>query len=643
MGRFTSTALLGLASGLALGVDIPHKTYECVDDVCAQQPPGTPASASLSMEACAITCGAGSLWPLPSGSYNFGGTLTPVSLDPSTVLITHTVPSAAAEAVLETMEDVFLDELAVIASRSSTASSASGLPLRVNLDVADPGAVLTLASDETYSLTTTVEASYIMASIVAPSVFGARHGLTTVAQLIAANPAGANIVIASDVTITDDAPGFPYRGVLVDTGRHFMPITQLRRTIDAMALNKMNSLHLHLSDTSAFPVELTSPLAQNVTNYGANSPDQYYSTMDIVDLVLYATARGVRIVPEVDVPAHTNQGWQWGAAAGLGDLLVCNDDAWTVKALEPPSGQLNLANENVYNVLEQVYADVVALFSSDLHHLGGDEVIVGSDDTWAACWNSTTAGAPIIAHLDTLGLDRAEPASFYELWANFTARAAAAVGRAYDAAPSDAPPLTKLIQWGGSETAPSAITYNLLAQDNVETVLPPDQFIIQVWDELKGTIAESLTKRGYEVILAHTDYTYLDCGSSGWTSPGGYWCGPYHEWYKLYGYLQDVAASWGTTAGELREAGVVGSEVLMWGEEADEQNFDSKVWPRAAALAEALWTNPEATGWYEADPRMQLQRERLVQRAGVRAEALQAQWCLANPQVCTMDSSSTPV
>mmetsp|Transcript_5988 Transcript_5988/g.14488 ORF Transcript_5988/g.14488 Transcript_5988/m.14488 type:complete len:244 (-) Transcript_5988:1607-2338(-) len=241
MGRFTSTALLGLASGLALGVDIPHKTYECVDDVCAQQPPGTPASASLSMEACAITCGAGSLWPLPSGSYNFGGTLTPVSLDPSTVLITHTVPSAAAKAVLETMEDVFLDELAVIVSRSSTASSASGLPLRVNLDVADPGAVLTLATDETYSLTTTVEASYIMASIVAPSVFGARHGLTTVAQLIAANPAGANIVIASDVTITDDAPGFPYRGVLVDTGRHFMPITQLRRTIDAMALNKVRS------------------------------------------------------------------------------------------------------------------------------------------------------------------------------------------------------------------------------------------------------------------------------------------------------------------------------------------------------------------------------------------------------------------
>ena len=116
----------------------------------------------------------------------------------------------------------------------------------------------------------------------------------------------------------------------------------------------MNSLHMHMSDTSAFPVELTSPLAQNVTNHGANSPDQYYSTTDITDLVQYATARGVRIVPEVDVPAHTNQGWQWGAEAGLGDLLVCGDDAWTAKALEPPSGQLNLANENVYNILEEV-------------------------------------------------------------------------------------------------------------------------------------------------------------------------------------------------------------------------------------------------------------------------------------------------
>ena len=69
----------------------------------------------------------------------------------------------------------------------------------------------------------------------------------------------------------------------------------------------------------------------------------------------------------------------------------------------------------------------------------------------------------------------------------------------------------------------------------------------------------------------------------------------------------------------------------------------SKVWPRTAALAEALWTNPTATGWYEADPRMQLQRERLVHRAGVRAEALQAQWCLANPGVCTVNGANTPV
>ena len=123
-----------------------------------------------------------------------------------------------------------------------------GLPLRVTIDVADPDAALTLATDESYSLSTALEtgdgqiptqATGISAHIVAPSVFGARHGLTTLVQLIAANPAAANILMASDVTITDDAPAFPYRGVLVDTGRHFMPIAQLRRTIDAMALNKV--------------------------------------------------------------------------------------------------------------------------------------------------------------------------------------------------------------------------------------------------------------------------------------------------------------------------------------------------------------------------------------------------------------------
>jgi len=247
-----------------------------------------------------------------------------------------------------------------------------------------------------------------------------------------------------------------------------------------------------------------------------------------------------------------------------------------------------------------------------------------------------------VQFLESLGLDRHDPASFYALWANFTKLASTSVAQAYANAPATAPPLHRKIQWGGSETAPSTITYNLLVQENVLEVLPPDEFFIEVWDELNGTIALGLLDKGYQVILAHTDYTYLDCGSSGWVQPGGYWCAPYHEWYKLYEYMNDVASSWKMQVGELNTAGVVGSETLMWGEEVDEHNFDSKVWPRTAALAEALWSNP-TTGWYDADPRMQLHRERLVHRGGVQAGALQSEWCLYNPHACTLDSNKRPV
>lgn len=84
------------------------------------------------------------------------------------------------------------------------------------------------------------------------------------------------------------------------------------------------------------------------------------------------------------------------------------------------------------------------------------------------------------------------------------------------------------------------------------------------------------------------------------------------------------------------EGRIIGSEILLWGEENGDQTVEKKVWPRGAALAEALWSNPQA-GWYAADPRMQLWRNKMVAR-GVSAEELQPLWCAQNgPYSCTVD------
>lgn len=160
---------------------------------------------------------------------------------------------------------------------------------------------------------------------------------------------------------------------------------------------------------------------------------------------------------------------------------------------------------------------------------------------------------------------------------------------------------------------------------------------IQIWDETADSITHNLIKRGYDVILANTDYVYLDCGNAGTFNAGGYWCQPYHEWYHIYEYISDVVSLWKLSEREVKK--ILGSETLVWGEMIDETNVHQKLWPRSAALAEALWSRP-SDGWFAADPRMQQWRNLLVRR-GIPAEALLPLWCQQREAyACSVDYGS---
>lgn len=158
-----------------------------------------------------------------------------------------------------------------------------------------------------------------------------------------------------------------------------------------------------------------------------------------------------------------------------------------------------------------------------------------------------------------------------------------------------------------------------------------------------ASIVPRLINDGYEIILANVDFTYLDCGGPGWAGPGGYWCSKdygdgYAEWFAMYDYPASVQKLWGLTAEQMQKH-ILGSQGLMWAETADEQNFNSKVWPRTAALAAGLWAHDFTTSFASnatgVSDRILYHRERMVKR-GISAEALRTYWCLQNGNDCML-------
>lgn len=527
-----------------------------------------------------------------------------------------------------------------------------------------------IENDESYDLkVTTSDAGQVAVLIEGQTVFGVRHGLETLSQLISFDYFSGSLVIPSDVSIADK-PMFSYRGVMVDVSRNFIVMDKLKETVRAMGYNKMNVLHLHISDTASFPLEIqTQP---NVTSYGAYDSEHFYSGAEVAEFVQFAHSYGVMILPEIDMPAHVSAGWQWGADAGLGEFTLCADpdgthgDQFLKDSLEPPSGQLNVVNENVYPVLRDIYKEVVSLFQSSYFHLGGDEVIVGSDEAWAACYNSTSLAQPVLDFLSQAGLSREDPQTFYALWDNFTMRATGMIQDIYSQQEKTKTKqgdrsehgLSKIHVWGGAGFDTTGVTYNMMLQPNLTSILPPELFTVQVWDTTDDSVTKTLIGKGYDVVLSNTDYVYLDCGNAGFTNAGGYWCQPYHEWYRIYEYIRDVTDKWGLSEAEL--AHIAGSETLIWTEMVDDQNLSQKLWPRSAALAEALWSSnylPKAAAarapkeakrskdgqqvvrsWYEAAGRMLQWRQLLVSR-GIAAEALQPRWCSQrDPYACYVDA-----
>jgi len=211
-----------------------------------------------------------------------------------------------------------------------------------------------LSEDESYELTV----SQTGAELSAPNPLGILHGLQTYLQLVEPTPIGFAV---PTVTIKD-APRFAWRGLMIDVCRHFIPLDVLKRNVDGMAAVKMNVLHLHLSDHEGFRIESKKfPKLQ-----GDGSNGSYYTQSEMREFIAYARNRGIRVLPEFDVPGHSRS-WLVGypeLASGPGPYsLVSNVDP----VMDP-------TREETYKFLDKFIDEMAKLFPDAYFHIGGDEV-----------------------------------------------------------------------------------------------------------------------------------------------------------------------------------------------------------------------------------------------------------------------------
>ena len=368
-----------------------------------------------------------------------------------------------------------------------------------------------IGEDESYQLGVTTSG----ATLSAANPLGVLHGLQTFLQLVETGRDGFSV----PAVVIDDQPRFPWRGLLIDVGRHFIPVDVLKRNIDGMVAVKMNVLHLHLSDDQGFRVE--SKRYPKLHEMGSDG--QYYRQAAIRDLIAYARDRGIRIVPEFDMPAHSLS-WFVGypeLASTPGTYRI--DPAAPYTVMDP-------TKEGTYKFLTKFIAEMAKLFPDAYFHIGGDEV---GDKPW-------NNNPKIQAFMRSHGMKNNQ-----ELQAYFNQRLEKILRKHHKI----------MVGWD-----------EILRPDLPKTI------VVQSWrgQESLATAAQ----QGYRGILSFGYYLDL-------------------MWPASRHYAIEPMSGAASTLNPEPKRRILGGEACMWGEWLSPENLDSHIWPRAAAIAERLWSPQE--------------------------------------------------
>ncbi|MBR5591509.1 MAG: beta-N-acetylhexosaminidase [Kiritimatiellae bacterium] len=489
--------------------------------------------------------------------------------------LTAVIPLPQELQVLETPPFVMTEETSLVtdsAFRAEAEIAAEELRRSTGfaLPISDAGAEITLPAiffqkdtaiegSEAYALE--VRSQQVVIRAATPA--GAFYGYQTFRQLLPpqvySRTKRPGVKWVAPACTVKDAPRLQWRGLMVDDCRHFLGGAAIREMIDAMAAYKLNTLHWHLTDDQGWRIEIKAYpelTAKGATRDNSALPRDrwrpdgksygpyFYTQEEIHDIVAYAAARHITIVPEIEMPGHAlclltafpelsctggpfKPRWMWGVEP---DILCAGNDA-------------------VFPFMEKILDEVMALFPSKYIHCGGDEA---PKDRWNVCPKCQ-------ARIQEKGLRNSHHLQtwFIQHFADYLE----SKGR-------------HLIGW----------------DEILEGGLPKGAAVMS-WRGKQGGIRAAAM--GHNVVMAPNDYAYLDYGQ-GLTYA--------QDPYEYNGYCITVAKTYSIdpTAGipEHMQRHVIGLQGNLWSEYIwDGADQQWKAWPRAAALSEAGWTAQEKRSW----------------------------------------------
>lgn len=403
----------------------------------------------------------------------------------------------------------FLDRLSRQTGIPFTAKTDSAPNLTIRCDHASEK-IQRLGEDEFYRLEVTSSA----AQLTAKNPLGVLRGLQTFLQLVQIGPQG----FAAPAVTIEDRPRFPWRGLLIDVSRHFLPVEDLERNLDAMEALKFNVLHWHLSDNQGFRVESKKfPKFQQLASDG-----KFYTQSQVAEAIDYARDRGIRVVPEFDMPGHTTS---WFAAypelaSAPGPYQI--ERKWGVfdPAIDP-------TKKETYRFLDALIGEMATLFPDAYFHIGGDEVN-------GKQWDANPAIQQFMQAHD-LKNNQALQAYFNQQ-------------------------LEKIVTKHGKK---------MMGWDEILDPTLPKDIVIQSWRGQESLAAAA--RQGYSGLLSNGYYLDLMQPAS-------------------EHYLVDPMAGAAASLTPAEQKRILGGEACMWAELVTPENIDGRIWPRAAAVAERLWS-----------------------------------------------------
>jgi hexosaminidase len=392
-------------------------------------------------------------------------------------------------------------------------------------------------------------------TIKAPSARGVFYGVQTFLQLLPTN-GSMNIPVVS----IKDSPRFPWRGLMLDVSRHFFTIDQVKRMIDQMVVYKFNLLHLHLTDDQGWRMEikqlpeLTSVGAWRVPRTGlwwerdcpkdgeAATYGGFYTQQELKDLISYASARFVDVLPEIDVPGHSLAAiaaYPYLSSTGMNYKVNPGCKFYTIE-----DNALCVGKESTFEFLDKVFTEVANVFPFEYIHIGGDECFKGF---WEKC-------ADCQKRMKDNGLKNAN-----ELQSYFIKR------------------LEKMLEQKGKK---------LMGWDEIlEGGLAPKASVMS-WRGMSGGITAA--KENHHVVMSPTDYAYLDLYQGDPAiEPPTYSMLRYKTVYEF----EPVPAG-------VDPAMILGGQGNLWTESVPTfRQAEYMLWPRSFALSEVLWSSKSSRNW----------------------------------------------